>query len=426
MTSTQLRTFLLLATGIVALPAHAQYSFGSVASTATIGGATAFSSNNRSYINNSGNVSFTATVSSNTTLFKNIAGSNTVVAAQSGSTPYGNGSTYGTNIDAINVTLDDSNRVTYRGDGAVGTGTPALVAGDNTAIVRDSTVVSREGTTAVDSSTPNTFSNYDANNSATTAYAGTLNAGGNSVFSVTSGGVFTRLISSGTAATGTNANFNTFSFVDIDNSGNVSFQSALTGGTTAGGLFTVTAGGATSKIAALGETDTGGVSTYSAFFGIARSDAGTIAATATAGGLRGVYAGTGNSLTSLVAQQGQTILGATYSNGLTLGNINANGIGVFRATSLTGGTFTSAIFTFNAAGQVSKVLAQGDPVFGSTASAFGIPTINDSGFVAFNYTLANASQGVLVAVVPEAGTMALLLAGGSLLGGVLVSRRKKA
>ncbi|MBC8140215.1 MAG: hypothetical protein H7Y38_02100 [Armatimonadetes bacterium] len=417
------RTLSLLGLALAALPAHAQYGFGSVADTTTLP-ASAFASADRAYINNNGDVVFTATVSGNRTLIKNIGGVNNIVAAQGSSTVYG--SSYDGVGDGVNVVLNDAGQVTFRGNATVGT--DGIVAGNNTAIVRDTTIVSREGTTPIGTTTANAINNYSANNANTTVYAGSQTVGGNGLFSVSAGGTATRLIAGGTATPGiTGGTFNAFLFPSLDNAGNASFQSTISGvsGVTAG-LFNITAGGTVSKIAAVADTDVSG-NAYSAFAGIVRGDSGVIAANAVANGNRGIYLGSGDALSSLIARQGLSILGATYGNAFALGNINASGVGVFRATNMTG-AFTSAIFTFTSTGQVSKVLSDVDTVFGSTVSSFGVPTINNAGQIAFNYTFSGTggTQGVFVGTVtvPEAGTSLLLLAGAATLGAVIVRRRK--
>ncbi len=108
-------------------------------------------------------------------------------------------------------------------------------------------------------------------------------------------------------------------------------------------------------------------------------------------------------------------------------SINNNGLVAFRANLDGGG---HGIFTGSDL-IADLVIKTGDALFGSTLLGlnFGHHGLNDSGQIAFRYTLANFTQGIAIAsavpVVPEPATIALLGIGLVGLAGAAVRRKLK-
>ena len=73
-------------------------------------------------------------------------------------------------------------------------------------------------------------------------------------------------------------------------------------------------------------------------------------------------------------------------------------------------------------GTLSRVISVDDALFGSTVTSVDMENDSlDGNSLAFRYSLADGRTGIGMATVPEPGTLAILLLGGTL---VLVRRRR--
>jgi len=138
-------------------------------------------------------------------------------------------------------------------------------------------------------------------------------------------------------------------------------------------------------------------------------------------GIAGIFTGDGEAVTSIVDDSGVfDILGPTTIN-------NENTV-VFGASLNTGeyGIFTGAD-PIN-----DKVIATGDPLFGSTVTSLNFSNgLNNSGQIAFLAELADGTEGIFVAEpeplepepVPESASVMVLLAMGTLSLGLRFKRQ---
>ena len=120
---------------------------------------------------------------------------------------------------------------------------------------------------------------------------------------------------------------------------------------------------------------------------------------------------------TLLEENGSTI------TGFAVPDINADGTYALTASSSGG---DSAIYT-GSGGAIHRVIGNGDSLFGATVSSvfFARGGLNDSGEMAFSYTLDNGVTGVATAtLVPEPGSVALIVTG-SLAALIVCFRRRR-
>jgi hypothetical protein len=237
------------------------------------------------------------------------------------------------------------------------------------------------------------------NESGTVVFAPLLDAGGGAIVASSGGMPSTVVDSSGPFA----------SFSDIPNindSGVVAFSATLDSGDA--GVFSIDSGSITTI------ADTRGP--FNSVRGSSINNAGAVAFTGQLdNGVRGIFVGDGGLPTTVVDDTGPF---QTFSD---LVSINDTGDVAFRAALDGGG---GGIFT-GPDPLVDKVIAAGDPVFGSVLTGIeetlGTRAVNNRGDIVFRYTLANGVRGVALAqAVPEPTTFILLLVVGAV---SFVSRR---
>ena len=210
---------------------------------------------------------------------------------------------------------------------------------------------------------------------------------------VDSGGTITSVALSGDTAPetggGTYASFNS---VSINASGDVAFTAAVTGGTAAYGVF-VDSGGTDTALAVSGDTAPGtGGGTYSVLSDCAMNDSGNVMfdAQVTGGtGTDGVFLDSGGTDTAVgvAGDPAPGTGGGTYCSVACFNggrSISASG-GVAFSASVTGGTVTHGVFV-DSGGTHSAVALPGEAApgpLGGTYIIVGIPKISASGDVAF-------------------------------------------
>ncbi len=208
-----------------------------------------------------------------------------------------------------------------------------------------------------------------------------------------------------------------FSLPSINNGGTVAFQASITG---SAGIFTGT-GGPLTAIATTNDS-------FSSLFTPSINDVGTVAFRAglDAGG-EGIFTSRGGSITTIADSSGafSSFRSVSINNGGMVAfeaNLDSGGFGIF--------TGTNSI--------ADKVVAIGDPLFGSTVTflgSFGQEGLNDAGHVAFFANLADGTSGIFRAepedistppeTVPEPASTLGLLAFGALGAGAVLKRQQK-
>lgn len=250
-------------------------------------------------------------------------------------------------------------------------------------------------TTIADSSGPFviTTGNIPAlNDSGTVAFNAFLDAAG--------GGIFTS--SGGTVTTIADTNdFRSFRQPFINNSGTVAFVAGLTTGTSA---IVTSAGEATSIIA-----DTSGPNNFISFGDLVTlNNSGTVAFRASSvTGVSGIFTGSGGPVTTIIDNSGAFNLSLSISPPIA---INDSGTVAF-LTDLD----SREIGIFTGPDPVAdKVIATGDPLFGSTVTSLGFSNkgLSNSGQLAFFARLADGSEAIVrTEPVPESTSgLALLVA----------------
>ena len=208
-----------------------------------------------------------------------------------------------------------------------------------------------------------------------------------------------------------------FSLPSINNEGTVAFQASIRG---SAGIFTGTGG----PLTAIATTN----GPFSSLFTPSINDVGTVAFRAglDAGG-EGIFTSSGGSITTIAYSSGlfSSFRSVSINNSGMLAfeaNLDSGGFGIF--------TGTNPI--------ADKVVAIGDPLFGSTVTflgAFGQEGLNDAGEVAFFANLADGTSGIFRAepedistppeTVPEPASTWGLLAFGALGAGAVLKRQQK-
>ena len=225
-----------------------------------------------------------------------------------------------------------------------------------------------------------------------------------------------------TTSTPAGGTFNSLGGFPSLSGSNVVFGGGYTGGTGTTGLFANLGAGLTA-IATNGSAQVPGGGTFSSFSSspvVSGSNVAFQSAYTGGTGSSGIFAKLGGVLTKIATNSGAQVPGGgTFG---TLGNASLSGSTAAFFGSYTGGTGTSGIFT-GSGGSLTKVISDGDTLFGSTVTSvsFGKTGLDGSG-VAFQYTLADGRSGIASTAIPEPGTLALLALGGAL---VLVKRRRK-
>ena len=160
------------------------------------------------------------------------------------------------------------------------------------------------------------------------------------------------------------------------------------------------------------------------YFGSAPSlnEAGTVAFVAGVAGIDGggygIYKGNGGQLTTIADLSGPF---SSFNFNSNQPSINDSGMVAFGAGLDAGG---GGVFIGDGT-VTSKVIAVGDLLFGSTVTGAGVSpsSLNDSGQVAFAYTLANGTTGIAIAnPVPEPGSATLV---GAAMAAVGFTRRRR-
>jgi hypothetical protein len=182
----------------------------------------------------------------------------------------------------------------------------------------------------------------------------------------------------------------------INNAGQLAFQSSLTGGTAASGIFTGTSSATLQTVALVGgaaPTPPGG--TYATVVTVPTlNNAGQVAFVSIVSGEQGIFAGAPGSVQTVMFQ-GTTAPGtggALYGTPTTSYSYNNAGQVGF-ITTLTGGTSTNGVFA-GAPGSVQPVALQGTTAPGTGGGTYGglsSVTINGKGQAAF--TAASLSGG---------------------------------
>jgi hypothetical protein len=182
-----------------------------------------------------------------------------------------------------------------------------------------------------------------------------------------------------------------FGFPSLNDAGTVAFNATLRAG--GQGIFTSSGGDITTV------ADTSGA--FSSVGSPSLNDAGVVAFSTTlrAGG-QGIFTSSGGDITTVADTSG-----AFSSVGSP--SLNNAGVVAFRAVLDTGdqGLFTGPDPV------ADRVIGTGDALFGSTVTSLSFfrEGLNDAGQVAFRATLADGRQVVARAVIPEPGTLALLV-----------------
>ena len=234
------------------------------------------------------------------------------------------------------------------------------------------------------------YGNPSINAAGTVAFNGILRAGGSSIF-VSNSAV--------TTPTGILASTST-----INDAGTMAFQGYLNGHY----LIGASNGGPTTIIA----VDSGPLKVFGRKPAI--NNSGTVAFVAGIGdidaGAYGIYSGNGGALTTIADLAGpfsyfDLFYGEPSINGTGtvafFAGLDAGGYGVFTGDGVT----------------TNEIIGLGDMLFGSPITGFGIsPTaLNDSGQLAFYYSLANGTSGLALATPTPEPSASLLLAAGALL-----------
>ena len=241
----------------------------------------------------------------------------------------------------------------------------------------------------------NFFAGYTAsiNAAGTVAFTASLDAGGGGIFAGNRGATAAILLRS--------SSFGPDNGISLNDAGTLAFRANFqTGAVTGVATFN---GGSITTIA-----DSTGPFNY---FGIAPSlnEAGVVAFAAGMngrdGGVFGIYRGNGGALTTIADLSGPFSYLGDFD--YIQPSINEAGVVAFTAALDAGG---GGIFVGNGT-TTSAVIQAGDLLFGSIVTAAGVTPygLNDSGHVAFAYTLANGTTGIAVAnPVPEPSSSLLL------------------
>ena len=229
------------------------------------------------------------------------------------------------------------------------------------------------------------------NTAGTVAFMGYLDSGPGGIFSGNGGATTTILVNSAALGVGSGISMNdagTFAF----NSGSrriVTFN---------GGLVTtiVDNSGPLNFFGSVPSLNSAGTVAFVA--GVGGEDGGTF----------GIYKGNGGPLTTIADLSGPF----SYLGGFNSyqPSINASGMVAFGAALDAGG---GGVFIGDGT-TTSEVIQAGDALFGSIVTGAGVSpnSLNDSGQVAFTYTLANGTRGIAIATpVPEPGSASLLFGG---------------
>lgn len=390
-----------------ALPAAAQYTFTNRIDNSTLQEATSFDA---AQINNSGALVYA--INSSAALYSNSGGNNTRIAGVGETTPLGSAYTI---LDSTTYTLDNSGRVTFRSNivqsgGITSANNQALWRWDSGSIT---TLVQKGVTTMPGGGTFTSLGNYSTNDSGDFLIVNTTSGSRRIVKG--SGGTLTNFVTQGQTAPGTSSQFDGFAFPSLANDGSaIFFGSSLA---VNAGIFSVSAGGTISDLVLQGDTATGvpntNFSTFPTRFGYSpvspTNPLGTVVFnsllinTANGNTSRTLWTLNGSTLSALAQPGGAAPGGAFFGNtNFSIGNTNASGTSVFRASGMTG-AYTEAVFALSGV-DMTRVLSQGDSLFGSIVTRVGTPWINDNGQIALSYELQSGQKGILLAAIGGAAT----------------------
>lgn len=413
-----------------AQPSHAQYTFTSLVSSSTLSGVTNY---DNTRLNDNGDISFMGAPTSNVS---SAAGAAYYILPSAGTVKravgYGDTAPIGSTYSLLNeqyYSFDNSRNLVFSSNVATGgafttsNNSGLFVYSDSTGTV--STVIQKGVSILPTGETSGSIGSYGAANGRIVVQEGTTqNAPTYQIDQYSyDGNTKANLVLKGNSIPGSSfGTFNTFTFTTIDNAGGTSFFSVGVGdpGATQG-IYARSADGVVSKVANFSDVAPGASLSSGAFNQFSKvvrntsnQNAFLARATSTTDGsptgtaLYGLwYYDPVNGLTNVALAGEAAPGGGTFGKSLgsyTLGNINESGTGVFMASGL-GGTSTSAVFSFTGTTE-SRLLGIGDSLFGSTVSSVGIPWINNSGSIAFNYTLSSGVSGVLLANIPTGGAAA--------------------
>jgi PEP-CTERM motif len=258
----------------------------------------------------------------------------------------------------------------------------------------------------------------------------------------TSNGIFTSSSSGGALITvvSTDAGSNAapgggtfFNFHNLDVSGStVAFIGGYSGGAGTRGVFT-SSGGALTTIATEGagaSAQVPGGGTFKFLGGkseisLSGSTVAFLSNYIGGTGSTGIFTGSGGAITTIVTDADAVPGGGTWTDFQTL---SISGSTVAFKGFYSGGTGSNGIF-LSSGGSLTKLIGNGDTLFGSTVDSLSFESTGlDGTNVAFSYELADGRSGIALATLassssaPEPGTLALLSLGGAL---VMVQRRRK-
>ena len=246
------------------------------------------------------------------------------------------------------------------------------------------------------------FAPPSINDSSTVAFVADF-GGGQGAFRSEPGGGFTDIVDN----TGVFDGF-VNNAVSINNAGAVAFDARFKAGPIASGVF-VGSGGALTTIAESGGQFDGFVNVPVV------NNAGVVAFEADlAGGGEGIFVGNGGALTLIADTNG-------VFNRFP-GTVSINDSGTVAFTAGFQNSYRSGIFT-GPDPVADKVIATGDPLFGSTVFGVGGTLENDSGQIAFLASLTNGdtvlvrADPVSAAAVPKPSSLLLLVMGAATLAG---------
>ena len=298
--------------------------------------------------------------------------------------------------------LKDQSRVRWAIASALVMVFVAALPGSAWAITVNAAVVQGASAPGTGGGTFAAFGGLSTNASGAIGFAAQVSGGTSSqgVF-VTSKGVTSAAAVQGGSAPGTGGGtFASFGVPSLNKGGAIAFVADVSGGSASQGLF-VTSNGVLSAVAVQGSPAPGG-GTFSAFHDPSMNASGDVAFVAEVSGGRftqGVFVASNGAISSVAVQGSAAPAGGTY---VAFGAPSLNRAGaVAFVAELTGGTAAQGMF-LTSKGVTSAVALQGDTAPGTgggTYTGFGRPSLNDHGVIAFGANTAGgtAAQGVFVA-----------------------------
>jgi len=260
------------------------------------------------------------------------------------------------------------------------------------------------------------------------AFRGTF--GVNQGIFVNGGGGTSNFVKTGDLVPGAGAaTFTTFGAAPGISNSNIVFTGNWAGSNQ--GIFT-NVGGFTSLASTVSAVPGVGGSTFTGFGATPTISGSNIAFLGTWASAQGIFFSSGGGAPTLLAKTGDAVPGvggatfASFGAGSSIGgnNMVVSGSNVAFIGTWSGGG--QGLFISSGAGSPTLVLKNGDTLFGSTIVSLGFGGGGlENPQLAFRYTLANGETGIAasLATAPEPGTLALGLLG---LSGLFLRRRKQA